>query len=103
LPEQSQTESEFGPPDQPDPRSADESEVEYWLRFYRDLLAFEELALGRMQELARGSSDAIRAEVMRSNIRPMQALIEDLRGRLAQWEARGQELSAEGGRGSSAS
>jgi hypothetical protein len=95
MTEHSSTESEFGLPDQPDPRSADEAEVDYWLRFYRDLLAFEELALARMEELARGSSDAIRAEVTRSNIRPMEELIRDLRERLAQWEARGQELSAD--------
>jgi hypothetical protein len=87
------SERELSTPPQPDPQSVERPEAETWVGFYRELLAFEERALARMRELAAGASDAIKAEVTRSNIEPLETLIDDLRGQLEKWEDRERELA----------
>jgi hypothetical protein len=93
MPETNPSERELRTPRQPDPQSVGKAEAGTWVGFYRELLGFEERALTRMRELAAGADDAIKAEVTRSNIQPLEALIDDLRAHLEEWENRERELA----------
>jgi hypothetical protein len=85
---------EIDAPVQPDPGSVDRVEADRWVGFYRELLELEKSALQRMRQLAARASQPVRDEAIRSNIDPLQRLIEDLQARLDEWEARVRELEA---------
>ncbi|MFN2464779.1 MAG: hypothetical protein ABR598_00765 [Candidatus Dormibacteria bacterium] len=62
------------------------SDTEHWARSYRDVISFEEKILSRMRELAAEESAHVQAEIYRTNIQPMEELIEDFKARARRWD-----------------
>ena len=84
----------FDMPPEPDPATAAADEAEYWLAFYEELIAVERRALDRMRELSGRVTDEVRAEVERTNIQPLESMIEELEDRNTRWQQRMDELTA---------
>ena len=88
----------MAPPDAgEDVGSADLVLTDRWLRFYDELIRFEERALAGMQSLASGLSSEVRGRVQQSNLSPIERELQQLRDRQLTWERRRQELEV--GRG----
>ncbi len=75
-----------------DPESSSLAHAERWAIFYRELVNVETEVLGRMEQLAAGKPDDVRAAVQTSNIDPMEELIREFQQRLDFWEQRAGEL-----------
>jgi hypothetical protein len=76
-----------------DPNTVSLSEVARQISFYGELLTFEREVLAQMRSLAASHPQELRGAVERSNIEPMEALIEQFEGRLSFWQQRQHELS----------
>ena len=68
----------------------------YWKQVYTEILAMEEKVVARVRQLMETQSDAARHEVELTNVPVVVAQAERFRQRLGYWDARGQELSANG-------
>ena len=87
------------PPDEgQDVGSADLELTDHWLRFYDELIRFEERVLAGMQSLASGLSSEVRGRVQQSNLSPIEREIQQLRARQLAWQRHRQELEVGGGR-----
>ena len=80
------------PPEQETVGAADAGAVRHWLGFYRELIDFEERALGWMTDLAEGLTPEARDRVEASNLEPIRTELRVLRGRQEAWRRRGEEL-----------
>ena len=74
------------------PDQADSSSQER-IAFYSELLNLERAVLSRMEELAAGGSEELRATVRRTNIEPLRELIRSFEERLRFWRLRAEEES----------
>ena len=68
----------------------------YWKKVYTEILAMEEKVVARVRQLMETQSDAARHEVELTNVPVVVAQAERFRQRLGYWDARVQELSANG-------
>jgi len=68
----------------------------YWRKVYTEILAMEEKVVARVRQLMETQSDAARHEVELTNVPVVVAQAERFRQRLGYWDARVQELSANG-------
>lgn len=68
----------------------------YWKQVYTEILAMEEKVVARVRQLMETQSDAARHEVELTNVPVVVAQAERFRQRLGYWDARVQELSANG-------
>jgi hypothetical protein len=71
------------------------SDVARQINFYRQLVSFEREVLEHMRSLAAGYPEELRGAVERSDIEPMEALIEQFEQRLSFWQQRDRELSSD--------
>jgi hypothetical protein len=76
-----------------DPSTDSLSDIARQVSFYRELLSFEREVLEQMRRLAASHPDEVRRAVERSNIEPMEALIEQFGQRLSFWQQREREVS----------
>jgi hypothetical protein len=68
----------------------------YWKQVYTEILAMEEKVVARVRQLMETQSDAARHEVELTNVPVVVAQAERFRQRLGYWDARVQELRANG-------
>jgi hypothetical protein len=68
----------------------------YWKKVYTEILAMEEKVVARVRQLMETQSDAARHEVELTNVPVVVAQAERFRQRLGYWDARVQELRANG-------
>jgi hypothetical protein len=68
----------------------------YWRKVYTEILAMEEKVVARVRQLMEAQSDAARHEVELTNVPVVVAQAERFRQRLGYWDARVQELRANG-------
>jgi len=68
----------------------------YWKQIYTEILAMEEKVVARVRQLMETQSDAARHEVELTNVPVVVAQAERFRQRLGYWDARVQELRANG-------
>jgi hypothetical protein len=68
----------------------------YWRKVYTEILAMEEKVVARVRQLMETQSDAARHEVELTNVPVVVAQAERFRQRLGYWDARVQELRANG-------
>jgi hypothetical protein len=78
------------------PRDATIKQALYWKQVYTEILAMEEKVVARVRQLMETQSDAARHEVELTNVPVVVAQAERFRQRLGYWDARVQELSANG-------
>ena len=89
----------MAPPDQgEDVGSANLALTDHWLRFYDELIRFEERVLAGMESLASGLTTEVRRRVEQSNLSPIEHELQQLRDRQAAWQRRRQELDVRGSR-----
>lgn len=69
------------------------SDIARQVSFYRELLSFEREVLRQMRSLAASHPEEVRRAVERSNIEPMEALIEQFEQRLSFWQQREHQVS----------
>jgi hypothetical protein len=73
-------------PEDPEPVTVETAR--HWAAFYAELIDYEERILDSMRELSIGmSADEMKA-VRKTNLEPLEQLIEDFQRRLALWRAR---------------
>jgi hypothetical protein len=70
-------------------------EIGRQINFYRQLLKYEQEVLEQMRRLVAGRPATLREAVERSNIEPMQELIEQFEQRLSFWQERERTLNSE--------
>ena len=75
-----------------DPNTDSLSDIARQVSFYRELLSFEREILEQMRRLAASHPEEVRRAVERSNIEPMEALIEQFGQRLTFWQQREHEI-----------
>jgi hypothetical protein len=76
-----------------DPQTDSLAQIGRQIGFYRELLSFEREVLEQMRSLSAGRPPELWEAVERSNIEPMQALIEQFEQRLSFWQERQQDLT----------
>jgi flagellar biosynthesis chaperone FliJ len=73
----------------PDEQSAASPErARHWAAFYQELISYEERILESMRELSAGMSAGQMEAVRKTNLEPLEELIDDFRRRLALWRRR---------------
>lgn len=60
----------------------------HWADFYSELIGYEERILDSMRDLSAGMSAHEMEAVRKTNLEPLEELIEDFRRRLALWRRR---------------
>lgn len=71
---------------QPEPKNeTDADRAARWIRFYDELIAYEESVLSAMQELSAEMPEEEREMVLRTNVEPLQELVADFRRRRQLW------------------
>lgn len=66
----------------------------FWRDTYREILAMEEMVMGRVLELMAAQSPTARREVELSNVPVIKAQVERFRSRLGYWQTRLDRLEA---------
>jgi hypothetical protein len=78
-----------------DPNTNSRPEIGHQIAFYRELLSLEQEVLEHMRRLAAARPAELREAVERSNVEPMEALIEQFEQRLNFWQERERSLGSE--------
>jgi hypothetical protein len=87
--------------DRPEDQSAASPErARHWAAFYQELISYEERILESMRELSAGMSAGQKEAVRKTNLEPLEELIDDFRRRLALWRRRIEAEEIQGGEGS---
>jgi hypothetical protein len=60
----------------------------HWTAFYQELIGYEERILQSMRELSAGMSADEKEAVRKTNLEPLEELLDDFRMRLALWRTR---------------
>jgi hypothetical protein len=60
----------------------------HWAAFYQELIGYEERILESMRELSAGMSAGEKEAVKKTNLEPLEELIDDFRRRLELWRRR---------------
>ncbi len=60
----------------------------HWAAFYQELIGYEERILESMRELSAGMSAGEKEAVRKTNLEPLEELIDDFRRRLELWRKR---------------
>ena len=71
----------------------------HWTAFYEELIGYEERILTSMRELSIGMTAGEKEAVRKTNLEPLEELIDDFRRRLALWRRRleAEETDPKGG------
>jgi hypothetical protein len=77
---------EEGP--QPEDTEAAPGRARHWAAFYLELIGYEERILESMRELSAGMSAGEQEAVRKTNLEPLEELIDDFRRRLELWRGR---------------
>jgi hypothetical protein len=60
----------------------------HWAAFYQELIGYEERILESMRELSAGMSAGEKEAVRKTNLEPLEELLDDFRRRLELWRRR---------------
>ena len=60
----------------------------HWAAFYQELISYEERILESMRELSAGMSAGEKEAIKKTNLEPLEELIDDFRRRLELWRHR---------------
>lgn len=60
----------------------------HWAAFYQELIGYEERILESMRELSAGMTTGEKEAVRKTNLEPLEELIDDFRRRLELWRRR---------------
>src|ERR1700730_16882508 len=78
-----------GTAEAPDEQSAASPErARHWAAFYQELISYEERILESMRELSAGMSAGEKEAIKKTNLEPLEELIDDFRRRLELWRHR---------------
>ena len=80
--------AEGGQPEDPDPETVTVETARHWVAFYAELIDYEERILDSMRELSTGMSPHEMKAVRKTDLEPLEVLIEDFQRRLALWRGR---------------
>lgn len=73
---------------QEEPATATSERARHWADFYTELIGYEERILESMRTLSAGMSAHELEAVRKTNLEPLEELIDDFRRRLALWRKR---------------
>jgi hypothetical protein len=79
--------------------SASPERARYWAAFYQELISYEERILESMRELSAGLSAGQKEAVRKTDLEPLEELIDDFRRRLGLWRRRIDAEEAQGDEG----
>ena len=71
-----------------EPATSTSERARHWADFYTELIGYEERILDAMRTLSAGMSAREMDAVRKTNLEPLENLIEDFRRRLALWRTR---------------
>jgi hypothetical protein len=71
-----------------DAAEATHDRARHWTAFYQELIGYEERILESMRELSAGMSAGEKEAVRKTNLEPLEELIDDFRRRLELWRRR---------------
>jgi hypothetical protein len=74
----------------------------HWAAFYQELIGYEERILESMRELSAGMTAGEKEAVRKTNLEPLEELIDDFRRRLELWRRRIESEETEQAQGSEA-
>src|SRR4030081_1858592 len=82
-------------------RQREEAErARHWTAFYQELIGYEERILESMRELSADMTVGEKEAVRKTNLEPLEELIDDFRRRLELWRRRIEAEGVQGGEGS---
>ena len=84
-------------PQQEEAEAAAPGRARHWAAFYQELIGYEERILESMRELSAGMTAGEKEAVRKTNLEPLEELIDDFRRRLELWRRRIEADEAGGG------
>jgi flagellar biosynthesis chaperone FliJ len=75
-------------PQEEEAESATPERARHWTAFYQELIGYEERILESMRELSAGMTAGEKEAVRKTNLEPLEELIDDFRRRLELWRRR---------------
>ena len=75
-------------PQREETEAATPERARHWTAFYQELIGYEERILESMRELSAGMTAGEKEAVKKTNLEPLEELIDDFRRRLELWRKR---------------
>src|ERR1700694_3097360 len=85
-------------PQREETEAATPEKARHWTAFYQELIGYEERILESMRELSAGMTAGEKEAVKKTNLEPLEELLDDCRRRLELWRRRmeAEETDSEG-------